>query len=286
MISNLFITGIFYLLIPKTNTNFDYFIMGYMIIPFLMLIKNKDKFLSKSWVLLRVFLIFIFFSGIKDSLLLKSNIELTVLQESIFDLILITMAINPLKIYEYVKSFLMLIQSTFRDLKNKTTNLMTLEEIDRMDDGVDDKGRGFELYIAQVFRKGKFKAFTTDELKEKKDMPASILERGGRGEQGCDNIIWFKKKIKIHGKVCDGFLVQAKRYKGNVSNDAPREAYGAIPMYEKHFKKKLYPIVVTNSNLTPEGYDLAKSQDTLVVDRGNIIEFFYQASKGKIMKLW
>lgn len=287
---NLILVAIFFAIIPKTNTYFDYLIMSYLIVPFFLLVKERKSKKEKLLVLIKVFLVYVILSAAFYTGLYKANIKLSFVQESILDLILITFAINPIKVISYLNSFFTYckeeIFKNIQSLKNKRINLLNIEEIDRLGEGNSDKGRDFELYIAQVFRKGRFKAFTTDELKEKKDMPKSILERGGRGEQGCDDIVWFKKKQTINGKVCDGFLIQAKQYSGNVPNKAPQEAFGAIPMYEKHFKKKLYPVVVTNSYLTREGYDLAESQETLVVDRDNIIDFFYQGATGKIKKIW
>lgn len=292
MISSVLIISIFYLLIPKTNTPFDYLILSYMLIPFSILVKECSKLSHKALFLAKVFLLYFVLSGLTEALLIQLSLTVSVMVESIIDLVLLSLAVSPFKIkdsvfiaYTFVSDFLKDILSSVR---NKKMNLLNINEIDRLGQGSGEvsDGKDFELYIAQVFRKGNFKAFTTDELKAKKDMPKSILKRGGSGEQGCDNIIWFKKKTKIHGELYDGYLVQAKHYSGNVPNSAAFEAYGAIPMYSNHFKKKLYPIVVTNREMTGPGKDLAESQKTLLVERHNIEQFFLEGAKGKLLKIW
>lgn len=80
-----------------------------------------------------------------------------------------------------------------------------------------------------------------------------VRHTGKSGDYGAD-LILYKNKEKI--------VVQAKRYRGYVGQDAVREAVSAIAFY-----KATRAIVVTNSTFTDAAKRLAKSNHVELYDR-------------------
>ena len=143
---------------------------------------------------------------------------------------------------------------------------LTIEQID----GLGNNGRDFEDYIAKLYRASGFVAKTTMELKDEKNLPETIQKSSGNGEQGADVLVFFGEPTNVAGKMYDGLLIQCKHYKNKVDNKAVQEAKGAIAMYEKHFMKKLHPMVITNNYLTQPALDLAIANEVSVHDRDTL----------------
>ena len=143
---------------------------------------------------------------------------------------------------------------------------LTIEQIDSLG----NNGRDFEDYIAKLYRACGFISKTTMELKEENDLPESIMKSSGNGEQGADVLVFFNEPQNIKGKMFDGLLIQCKHYKNKVDNKAVQEAKGAIAMYEKHFVKKLHPMVITNNYLTQPALNLANANEVSVHDRDTL----------------
>lgn len=141
-------------------------------------------------------------------------------------------------------------------------SLKTLKEIDSMGSGDSyEKGRQFEEYVAQLYKKLGYKAMTTTEMRQKKLLPELIQKRGGSGEQGVDVVVYdHKNKEKI--------LIQCKHYSSKVSNSAIQEIVAAIPLYKAN-----RGIVITNNFFTEPAKELAFANNIFLMDRKKLAKF-------------
>jgi HJR/Mrr/RecB family endonuclease len=156
---------------------------------------------------------------------------------------------------------------TFNNSSKDNANLnLTIEEIDKLG----DNGRDFEYYIAKLYRACGHISKTTMDLKDENDLPESIMNRAGNGEQGADVLVFFNEPQYVFGSMKDGLIIQCKHYSSTVGNTAVQEVVGAVKMYEKHFLKKLHPMVITNNYLTGPAIDLAKDNEVSYIDRDSI----------------
>lgn len=155
----------------------------------------------------------------------------------------------------------------FYNIHKDNANIdLSIEEIDALG----DNGRDFEVYIARIYRALGMTAKTTMELKEENDLPACIMKRSGNGEQGADVIVFFNAPETLFGEVYDGVIIQCKHYSNKVENKAIQEVVGAVKMYEKHFMRKLKPVVITNNYYTGPAEDLAKANNVILIDRDSL----------------
>lgn len=113
-----------------------------------------------------------------------------------------------------------------------------LSEIDKMD------GTEFEHYLAAHFRK----------------LGYDVTEVGGANDYGADLILRKRGKTTV---------VQAKRYKGHVSNTAVQEIHGARTFYKANAA-----MVITNSYFTKNAIALADACDVILWDRTSIKKEF------------
>lgn len=139
----------------------------------------------------------------------------------------------------------------------------TMKEIDCLG----DNGRKYEEFVALFYKNEGFRSLTTTELKADKNLPASVMKMSGNGEQGVDVVVFFDKPQLIDNVSYTGLLIQCKQYSTTVGNGAIQEIYGAIPMYEKHFKAKFKPLCWTNNYFTPHAKELAKANGVGLIDR-------------------
>lgn len=105
-------------------------------------------------------------------------------------------------------------------------------------------GIEFEEYLAAHFRKSGYKVFTTPKT----------------NDYGADLI------IKKNG---EKVVVQAKRYKGRISNSAVQEVMGAIGYYNAD-----RGMVITNSFFTANATELGKKCNVELWDRNTLIHKF------------
>lgn len=113
-----------------------------------------------------------------------------------------------------------------------------IDEIDKMD------GTEFEHYLAAHFRR----------------LGYDVTEIGGANDYGADLILRKRGRMTV---------VQAKRYKGGVSNTAVQEVHGARTFYNADAA-----MVVTNSYFTKNAKALADACDVILWDRTSIKQEF------------
>jgi restriction system protein len=150
----------------------------------------------------------------------------------------------------------------------KTLPKYTMKEIDSLG----DNGRKYEEFVALFYKNEGFRSYTTTELKEDENLPASVMRMSGNGEQGVDVVVFFEKETLIDNVPYTGLLIQCKQYSSTVGNKAIQEIYGAIPMYEKHFKQKFKPLCWTNNYYTPHATELAKANGVGLIDRNMMMK--------------
>ena len=110
-----------------------------------------------------------------------------------------------------------------------------ITEIDEM------SGQDFEIFLVGLFSKLGYK----------------VEHTGKTGDFGVDLVIELNDIRTI---------VQAKRYKEKVGEDAVREAYSAMYMHNC-----ILSMVVTNSYYTPMAKELAKSNNVALWDRNDLV---------------
>lgn len=140
--------------------------------------------------------------------------------------------------------FVFIIKAYQRHRKKAKLAQSGIQDIDRM------KGRVFEEYLAVVFRK---KGFSVQLTRASKDQGGDlVLTKGGTR-----------------------IVVQAKRWKSNVSNKAVQEVVAAKPFY-----KADQAMIVTNSFYTKSAIELAKANQVELWDRNRLItELVYADAK-------
>lgn len=106
-------------------------------------------------------------------------------------------------------------------------------------------GTEFEELLAAHFRKAGYKVSLT---------PAS-------NDYGADLVLKSKREV---------IVVQAKRYKGKVSNSAIQEIVAAIPYYNA-----TSAMVVTNSFFTKNAKILADANQVVLWDRNDLVRNFH-----------
>lgn len=106
-------------------------------------------------------------------------------------------------------------------------------------------GTEFEELLAAHFKKAGYRVSLT---------PAN-------NDYGADLVLKNKKEI---------IVVQAKRYKGKVSNSAIQEVVAAIPYYNA-----TRAMVVTNSYFTKNAKTLANANQVILWDRNDLIKNFH-----------
>lgn len=157
----------------------------------------------------------------------------------------------------------------------RTTVDKSMEEVDKLG----NNGKDFEAYMATVYKGLGFSAWTTTELRASKNLPKTVLLRGGSGEQGVDVVVYFPQARQIGNGVYDGLLVQCKQYSSTVGNKAIQEIFSAIPMYSQHFKKRFKPVVVTNNYFTKQAMDLAMSNGVNLMNREQLASLIKDANQ-------
>ena len=88
---------------------------------------------------------------------------------------------------------------------------------------------------------------------------------GGTGDQGGD---------LIANKTGERILIQAKRYKGSVGNEAVQQAAAARPFYDCATS-----VVVTSGYFTREAIDLAKATNVLLIGKADLQKFLLEFLK-------
>lgn len=106
-------------------------------------------------------------------------------------------------------------------------------------------GTEFEELLAAHFKKAGYRVSLT---------PAN-------NDYGADLVLKNKKEI---------IVVQAKRYKGKVSNSAIQEVVAAMPYYNA-----TRAMVVTNSYFTKNAKTLANANQVILWDRNDLIKNFH-----------
>lgn len=120
------------------------------------------------------------------------------------------------------------LKGDFSNLKYEATNKQSLENI--------HTGTEFEKYLVKLF----------------KDMGYEAKHTGKAGDQGCDLLL--KKNNK-------SYCVQAKYYTSNLDNTPVQEIIGSL----KHYNGDK-GVVITNSSFTSGAYELAKSNDVILIN--------------------
>lgn len=96
-------------------------------------------------------------------------------------------------------------------------------------------------------------------------MGYTVQKTGRRGDQGCD-LVLNKDQVRT--------IVQAKRYKGSVGNDAVQQATAAQKMYDCG-----KAVVVASSDFTREALDLAKANGVELIGKARLSELLLQYLK-------
>lgn len=165
--------------------------------------------------------------------------------------------------------------------KSKESNEATLQDIDNFKNAKTTKEQSdqFEGLIRDSLQKWPSvkTSYTTGDLRKANMLPPMVTSTGGSGEQGMDNVCFFKKPMVINNIKYDGLAIQAKHYQDTVTNKAIQEIHSATEVYSKFYRKKLYPIALSNSTFSKDAILLAKDLRIKVVDRSNLIAFL----KGK-----
>ncbi|ARR10763.1 restriction endonuclease [Paenibacillus bovis] len=121
-----------------------------------------------------------------------------------------------------------------------------IAQIDKM------TGTQFEEYLGLLFRQLGYDSRVTQ----------------ASGDFGADVV------LKKNGHM---IVVQAKRYKTNVSVEAVQQVYAAAA----HYKATGGAWVVTNSDYTPAAYQLAKSTKVRLINREQLIELILRTKQTK-----
>ncbi|MFH0906597.1 MAG: restriction endonuclease [archaeon] len=114
-------------------------------------------------------------------------------------------------------------------------NYITISEVDKL------TGYEFEDFLIKLYKKMNYKIIEHTKLSN---------------DQGADLVV-EKEDIK--------YVVQAKKYKGSVGNDAIQAVVASI----KHYKANK-GIVITNSNFTRQAKELAESNKVELIDREDL----------------
>jgi len=166
----------------------------------------------------------------------------------------------------FVLYLIYLIIKLFKWSKSVYNINKTLEEIDQLGNGdTYEKGRLFEEYVANLYRKFGYKAWTTTEMRKAGKLPGDIQKRGGSGEQGVDVLV-FDHESK------QNVIIQCKHYSNKVSNSAIQEIVAAKPLY-----KAQKAIVITNQTFTEPAKELAKSNNVQLIDRQALADLIQKA---------
>lgn len=116
-------------------------------------------------------------------------------------------------------------------------------------------------------------AYTTGDLRKIDMLPTIVSSTGGSGEQGMDVVCFFKNPQLINKAKYDGLAIQAKHYQDKVGNNAIQEIHSATKIYSSHYRKKLYPIVISNSTFSKDAILLAQKLGIKIIDRELLIPF-------------
>lgn len=148
---------------------------------------------------------------------------------------------------------------------------LSMEQIDALGNGYTYmKGRLFEEYIAQVYKRLNMAAMTTTEMRRRGLLPPSIQKRGGSGEQGVDVVV---EMINSQGQK-KRLIIQCKHYSGKVENSAIQQIVTAKPLYEAD-----YTAVITNQFFTDSAKELAHIHKVTLIDRKLLPELIQNAVK-------
>lgn len=150
----------------------------------------------------------------------------------------------------------------------------------KMGQYVKDKGYMFEDLTANLYRAMGYNTKTTTELRNERNLPINILQRGGPGEQGVDVVVEYTDKDKTK-KI---MIIQCKHYSSNIGNSAVQEIFTAKNLYEDHFKKPVSCAVLTNQFFTSSAKELAKINEVQLIDRHDLADMLYQV-QGKLDQL-
>ena len=120
------------------------------------------------------------------------------------------------------------LKGDFSNLKAEENNKQSLENI--------HTGTEFEKYLVKLF----------------KDMGYETEHTGKAGDQGCDLLI--KKNDKT-------YCIQAKYYTSDLDNTPVQEIIGSLKYYNGN-----QGIVITNSSFTSGAYELARSNNVILID--------------------
>lgn len=169
----------------------------------------------------------------------------------------------------------------YKKIKNKSTkeevDSLTLNNIDNFKNAKTTKEQSdqFEALIRDSLQKWASvkTSYTTGDLRKVNMLPTLVTLTGGSGEQGMDNVCFFKKPMVINNIKYDGLAIQAKHYQDTVTNKAIQEINSATEVYSKFYRKKLYPIALSNSTFSKDAILLAKDLGIKIIDRNNLIEF-------------
>lgn len=160
------------------------------------------------------------------------------------------------------------IKNIFKSKNQHCSIDLSLSQIDQLGGGnINQKGRLFEEYVAEVYRTLGYNAQTTTSLREQGRLPEGIQKRGGSGEQGVDVIVeYVDQKTKTRAFMA----IQCKHYSNKVGNSAVQEINAALPLY-----KASMGIVITNHYFTKQAQELAAANGILLIDRdglGKLVE--------------
>lgn len=258
--------------------NSSYIILGLFILFTIMMIKVGISFVFKKIVIALMvqagIMGLISYTGIKIDYTISKYTSLffglgvSLLGWSRIKSIIESLMLNPLGFLK--KTY----DTQFFNLNKDNANInLNIESIDKLG----DNGREFEKFIAKLYRAMGFTSKTTMDLKEENDLPECIMNRSGNGEQGADVIVFFNKPEIFFGREYDGFIIQCKQYSNKVENKAIQEVVGAVKMYEKHFIRKLQPVVITNNYFTGPAEDLAKANEVILINRDSLPELVKEA---------
>lgn len=239
---------------------------------------------------LKIFFYTAVISSLADTLffeeLNKMSIEANFILNNVFFTMGIILSAVPMDIIKerslWVLSYLSaLIEGIFDTIRGNKSSIpeaevkiigsaVTIEQVDSLG----NNGLDFEEYVASLYRYLPFvvSAETTTTYRKREQLPPSIQNAPGSGEQGVDVIVLFNEQQFIEDSFYDGYIVQCKQYSSKVGNDAPQEINTGAPIYEEHLCKKLKRVVITNNYFTDSAKNAALFNKIILLDRDDLQE--------------
>lgn len=208
--------------------------------------KTNRYYIQKSrWRLFQLASVMVFMITIGAIVMAKTGYGLDALPISGVDNAIVDVCSIILVAYLIIYLLAVLIHTSKHRFSSGKYLNKRIGEIDRMD------GSEFERYLAAHFRR----------------LGYDVTEIGGANDYGADLILRKRGRTTV---------VQAKRYKGGVSNTAVQEVHGARTFY-----KADAAMVVTNSYFTKNAQALADACDVILWDRNSIKQEFGIKGRGR-----